>query len=249
MLIQPLSRDFPGPLPQLARLLKLRRSITIATVVRADGTLGGSEGTCLAVEGDSPTDDASNHDHLRQGARSAIDVSPADAKWPRMVAHTAPGGSADLFIEHLQPPQAIVIFGAGPDAVPLVTIAKTLGWHVTVVGTRPASAMPQLFPTANALRVTGSEAPTEDVELPPDCAVVVMTHNLARDRAILERVPKLVRYLGILGPRFRTERIFAEMGDASALARAFAPVGLDLGRADAGGDRPLDRRRDTGGDA
>ena len=76
-----------------------------------------------------------------------------------IVGHTAPGGSADLFIEHLQPPQAIVIFGAGPDAVPLVGIAKTLGWHVTIVGTRPASAMPQLFPIADAMRVTGSEAP------------------------------------------------------------------------------------------
>src|SRR5947208_3143269 len=55
LLIQPLSPAFPGPLPQLARLLNLRQPITIATVVRADGALAGSEGTCLAVEAETPT--------------------------------------------------------------------------------------------------------------------------------------------------------------------------------------------------
>src|SRR5262249_46356653 len=163
-------------------------------VVRADGTLAASEGTCLAVEDETTStessrgrgperqredggqcppyevtqrvgrglpaacsDQTSNHEPLRQAARSATHISTAGAKWPGSGATTVRGGSADLFIEHLQPPQAIVIFGAGPDAVPVVNIAKTLGWHVTVVGTRPASAMPQLFPTADALRVTSSD--------------------------------------------------------------------------------------------
>lgn len=70
-------------------------------------------------------------------------------------------------------------------------------------------------------------------------AVIVMTHNYLHDkdvlRGLLTRRGPLPFYLGMLGPRLRTEKILKELTaegvevPAEARARLFGPVGLDLG--------------------
>jgi xanthine/CO dehydrogenase XdhC/CoxF family maturation factor len=133
----------------------------------------------------------------------------------------------NVFVETILPPQAIVIFGAGPDVPPLVAIAKTLGWHVTVVASRPATGVRERLAAADSIHVTGADAPADGVPLPDDAAVLLMTHNLARDRLILAALPPRLRYVGILGPASRTRRLFDEV--PVDLSRLHAPVGLDLG--------------------
>ena len=229
LLIQPISADRPGPLPMLTRVIKTRQPISIATVIRAARDLSGSDGTCLAVDEDHTTSSTGSTSKLiREAARGACGAEP-DNHRPQTVKLETATGSAELFVEHLYPPQALVIFGAGPDAAPLVSIAKTLGWHVTVVGTRPATGIGERFPKADALRITASDDPAAGVEIPSDCAVVVMTHNIDRDQAVLERLPQSLRYLGILGPRHRTEKMLADLPDSTVFAGAFYPMGLDLG--------------------
>ncbi len=63
-----------------------------------------------------------------------------------------------------------------------------------------------------------------------------MTHNYLRDLKLLERLlPSPVRYLGLLGPRRRTEQLLAELDQQGArvtpqqLERFYAPVGLNIG--------------------
>jgi xanthine/CO dehydrogenase XdhC/CoxF family maturation factor len=65
---------------------------------------------------------------------------------------------------------------------------------------------------------------------------VVLTHRYADDLAILRALlPRCPDYLGLLGPRKRTDRLLAHLHaegavlDAAGLARLHAPVGLDLG--------------------
>jgi xanthine/CO dehydrogenase XdhC/CoxF family maturation factor len=54
-----------------------------------------------------------------------------------------------------------------------------------------------------------------------------MTHNFPRDVRILAGLGHRPRYLGILGPRARTDELLAEV---QSIARdVYAPVGLDLG--------------------
>jgi len=62
----------------------------------------------------------------------------------------------------------------------------------------------------------------------------VMSHHFARDldyvRALLASD---VRYIGVLGPRARAERMLADMNSSGDLLhgteRMFAPVGMDIG--------------------
>ncbi|HEY1629058.1 MAG TPA: XdhC family protein [Tepidisphaeraceae bacterium] len=139
----------------------------------------------------------------------------------------SPLPAEDFFVETISPPQALVIFGSGPDAAPLCAIAKTLGWQVTIVASRPATFAARRFAAADAIVITSSDDPLADVEISPRSAVVVMTHNLARDERILALLPRSLRYVGLLGPRARAERIMRNV--PRDLSEVFAPVGLDLG--------------------
>jgi xanthine/CO dehydrogenase XdhC/CoxF family maturation factor len=56
-----------------------------------------------------------------------------------------------------------------------------------------------------------------------------MTHSLKRDTEWVRRlVATDVPYLGVLGPRARTEKMASGL-EARERARIFGPVGLDLG--------------------
>jgi xanthine dehydrogenase accessory factor len=61
-----------------------------------------------------------------------------------------------------------------------------------------------------------------------------MNHNYPVDRSVLGRLlQNRPAYIGMLGPRMRTERILRELNVASAPDFLHAPVGLDIG-----GDTP-----------
>lgn len=66
--------------------------------------------------------------------------------------------------------------------------------------------------------------------------VVVMTHNFLRDKEYVRSLlSSPARFIELLGPRVRTERVFAELREEGldlsdeALARFRTPAGLDLG--------------------
>lgn len=153
--------------------------------------------------------------------------------------------SIELFIEYVAPPNRLVIFGAGHDAQPLVSMAKMQGWHVTVIDSRAHFAQRQRFMDADEVCHIDLKNLTALHELHDwlkGAAVAVMTHSLSQDRHwlgyLLANPP---RYIGQLGPRYRTERLVHELQqtstDASALEAGLEvlhyPIGLDLG-----GDTP-----------
>jgi xanthine/CO dehydrogenase XdhC/CoxF family maturation factor len=71
--------------------------------------------------------------------------------------------------------------------------------------------------------------PLRDVVLDSETAVVMMTHNFPLDLVLLPQIlSRRPRYLGILGPRERAERLFAGLGVGQP-AFVHAPAGLDAG--------------------
>ncbi len=135
-----------------------------------------------------------------------------------------------VFVEWIAPPLPLVIFGAGHDAIPVVNIAKQLGWHVTVADGRPAYATRARFPEADLLAVMKPPDLFSGIEITPETAVVLMTHNFPQDVKLLRHIlPARPRYLGLLGPRKRADSLFAELGIRPETVDAHAPVGLDIG--------------------
>lgn len=136
------------------------------------------------------------------------------------------GVEGNVFVETLQPPPVLCIFGAGDDARPLSLLAQEAGFDVTVVDHRRGYLTPERFPAPArlVLRRASEGVPA----LTPQHFAVVQTHSLQNDRDWLKALlPQPLAYLGLLGPRGRRDELLKQLGVRGE--KLFAPVGLDLG--------------------
>jgi len=145
-------------------------------------------------------------------------------------------GSFEFFFENIKPPVSLVVFGAGADAVPLVSFAKGLGWRVSIVDHRPAIATEERFPKADEIIISRPENLDENLFVSAQTVAVLMTHDYSKDKEILRRVlPLNPVYAGVLGPKRRTETMLQELADegeklsVEQRQKLYAPVGLDIG--------------------
>jgi xanthine/CO dehydrogenase XdhC/CoxF family maturation factor len=134
-----------------------------------------------------------------------------------------------VFVESLVPPPRLLVCGAGDDARPLVAAAAAVGFRVVVADHRAAYATRDRFPQAQQVLLLRAGDETSEVPADARTYAVVMTHSLKRDTEWVKRLAAAdVAYLGVLGPRARTERMVAEL-PGGRRERIFGPVGLDLG--------------------
>lgn len=205
-----------------------------AAALRAAGELtrSGSPAVLVAVhESDQlplgTYDAGSLPESLRASAARAL-----DERCSREIVIDAGQRRLRAFIDVLEVPPHLLVCGAGPDAQPVCAVARTLGWRVTVLDHRPAFAQGARFPGAYVVHGDAAALRTR-IDLAQCHAAVVMSHHLASDIAYLRELARSSgpRYVGLLGPAARRERIAAELGaSAEALrSRLRGPVGLDLG--------------------
>ena len=176
---------------------------------------------------------------IKAGHTTVLDIvwggAPQDLG-TRLADPAKTGDREGVFRDTLLPPTALAIFGAGDDARPLVRLALELGWRVTVADPRPAYLTDDRFPGASALVLGPADELAARSRLSSGSVAVVMTHHYRHDRPLLRHLlPLPLAYLGLLGPRMRSERILADLAAEGLVvtpemrARLHAPVGLDLG--------------------
>jgi xanthine/CO dehydrogenase XdhC/CoxF family maturation factor len=212
--------------------LRERQRGIAATVIRALGLDAKPGSRLLLREGSAASDiaDAALIERLRR------EIEHAPGQPSRTITIALERGSADVFVEHIEPPTPLLVFGAGHDAVPVVRLAKEIGWHVTLIDHRPGYGNAARFPDADRIVVCQPHEVPKAVALTGDTVTLLMTHNYLRDRDLLEiLLPTPVRYIGLLGPRRRADDLLAELKEKGTplppeqLARLYAPVGLDIG--------------------
>ncbi|MDR7447240.1 MAG: XdhC family protein [Armatimonadota bacterium] len=144
----------------------------------------------------------------------------------------------ELFAEPILPPPRLVVCGAGHDAIPVVHFAAELGLRPVVVDRREKFLTRERFPQAHGFLHT--EFPLAAQAVRPDgrTFVVIMTHNYLHDRDLLRSFltyHSFPAYVGVLGPRQRTQKILQELAESGVVPsaeqrqRLFTPVGLDIG--------------------
>lgn len=138
-----------------------------------------------------------------------------------------PGGGA--WQQELRPSPRLVVCGAGHDAVPVSSMAVTLGWDVHVVDWRTGHAVAAKFPGASVRVLAGDRL--QELPLEAGCAVLSMSHHLVYDARVLEAVltSPLPKFIGVLGPPKRTASLLEQLPRGLDLSRLRAPVGLALG--------------------
>ena len=176
---------------------------------------------------------------VRGGADAAFLLTGLDGTRRRLTATEAtaiagwsepdrPTLVGDAVLDPIVPPVHLVVCGAGADARPLVDAARRLDWRVTVADPRrPLLAGDGL---GDAERCDADPAEAADrIDVTGRTAVVIMSHDYVRDGAYLAGfVGRGAAYIGVLGPRDRTDRLLAEAGVAGD-ERLHAPAGLDIG--------------------
>ena len=148
------------------------------------------------------------------------------------------GGAVKVFVETLLPPVSLVIFGAGHDALPVVELARNLGWRTVVVDPQARPASMARFAAAATVTLARPEEVAAKVRLTPRTLALLMTHNYSHDLALLRfLLASPARYVGVMGPRKRTERMLGELAagkpefrpEEADLSRLYSPAGLDIG--------------------
>jgi xanthine dehydrogenase accessory factor len=151
---------------------------------------------------------------------------------PATALRPAPGG--DVFLEVFTPPPTVVIVGAVHIAMPLVTLAQTVGFRVRVIDARRTFATRERFPTADELVVAWPQDALDAERLGPQHAVVILSHDPKFDVPALEiALRSAAGYVGLIGSRStqaKRQAALRERGfEEAELARIHGPIGLDLG--------------------
>lgn len=220
---------------RLSQLLRDNRPVAIATVVE-----GPNRGAKLLVAPDDDTvlGSLGDPDLDRVVTR---DTKGELAAGVTIVRHYGEHGEAReravaVFIESFAPPPQMLIFGAVDFTAALATMAKALGYTVTVCDAREVFATKRRFPMAHEVVVDWPNRLLERVgeRLGPRDAVCVLTHDAKFDvPAIIAALATDVGYLGAMGSRRthaeRVQRLREEGVTDDGIARVRAPIGLDLG--------------------
>lgn len=141
-----------------------------------------------------------------------------------------------VFIESFAPPPQMIIFGAVDFTAALASVAKVLGYRVSVCDARAVFATHQRFPDADEVVVDWPDRYLAKVggQLGGRDAVCVLTHDHKFDvPAILAALDTDVGYLGAMGSRRTHADRLARLREAGVtdaqLDRVMAPIGLDIG--------------------
>jgi xanthine dehydrogenase accessory factor len=138
-------------------------------------------------------------------------------------------GDIEVLVEAVLPPPRLFVLGTGHDAVPVATLAKNLGWDVVVCARQAKFSLRDRFATADEVLVGTDAEIAQRIDESDRALAIVMSHDYERDRDVLGTLlDSRVRYIGMLGPSARTNRMLDELGRAPD-ARVHAPVGLELG--------------------
>jgi xanthine dehydrogenase accessory factor len=131
-----------------------------------------------------------------------------------------------LFFEILPSNVDVFLFGHQYDIYPFIEILKWLHWNITVV------TEPNKIENKTGINTISPE--NFDLSIfTKNSAAILMSHSLQTDKKNLALLAKSkLKYIGLLGPKVRSEKMLAELIEAGTEinpAQVFGPTGLDIG--------------------
>ncbi|MDE0897179.1 MAG: XdhC family protein [Planctomycetota bacterium] len=239
---------------ELQRLAELGSSCALCTIVSTQGSTPGKESMKMLVRADGSFVGTVGGGCLEAEVLEAALESMEDER-PRRLAFALNerdypdsglvcGGRLEIFVDPQVEPH-LFLFGGGHISAALASLAKGVGFHVTVFDDREAFATPDKHPDANEVRcLEFADAVAAAVEAtgPGDDAstryFVVCTRGHQDDELIVKllhdalggRPPK---YLGMVGSRAKRATLWKSLAEAGVAKTFFegvqSPMGLDIG--------------------
>jgi len=208
------------PLELAERCLRTQRRGAVATII-GGGKLGARVALLAGAEPSGELVDAELRAAMAEDCRQAIETGESGLR-----RH----GDVECYVEAILPPPRLFVFGIGHDAAPIVQLARAIGWDVAVCAHEPRHATRTRFTQADEILVGSAADLAARVNECDRAVALVMSHRYELDRNNLGALAATrVRYIGVPGPRARTEKMLGELCLGLDDPRVHAPVGLDLG--------------------
>ena len=236
VLFEPINENDPlNPIELLKKAIQKRQNTVLVTLYAPQIKKGDIVGTSILLEESGEFHNNSSFQFvpktLMQDIKDTLTIKKSSFKSYQQNDHTF-----NAFLSFISPPISLVIVGAGNDAIPLQSIAETLGWEVTIVDGRHTYAKIERFSSACQIIVSKPEKVLQQIPIDEKTVFVLMTHNYNYDYSILKALlDKNVTYIGALGPKkkldnmitdLKAENIFLNERQKNIL---YGPVGLELG--------------------
>ena len=236
VLFEPIDENDPlNPIELLKKAIHKRQNTVLVTLYAPQIKKGDTVGTSMLLEDSGEFHNNSTFqfvpEPLMQDIKETLTVKKSSFK-----SYQQNDNTFNAFLSFISPPISLVIVGAGNDAIPLQSIAETLGWEVTIVDGRHTYAKIERFSSACQIIVSKPEQVLQQIPIDDKTVFVLMTHNYNYDYAILKALlGKNIPYIGALGPKkkldnmitdLKAENIFLNEKQKNIL---YGPVGLELG--------------------
>lgn len=223
-----------------------------AVIAAAQRVLSAGFGECLRFDQLDPEDVWSVG--LSCGGRIEVLVSPGDGDWARAFELAEADAQFDMeitiqggrilgveqpadgaFVYRHSRRDQLVVVGGVHIAVPLVALAKTMGFETVLIEPRAAFAGSDRFTDPpDFILNEWPDAALEKLHLGDSTYAVLLTHDPKIDDVALRVLLRSgARYIGALGSRTtqaqRRSRLREEGFTEDDVARIHGPVGLDIG--------------------
>ena len=200
----------------------------VATVIR-----GEYLGKKLLVTPDGTQIGDLGSERLNQRALEVARTALASQK-PQRVEIETTTEPVELFVDVFSPKPRMIIIGAVHIAIPLVTLAKTVGFYTIVVDPRKAFASDERFSHSDQLISEWPQDAMQRLSIDEATCIVTLTHDEKIDNpALAYALGSKARYIGALGSKkthaLRVEALKEEGVSEEAIARIHGPIGLNIG--------------------
>jgi xanthine/CO dehydrogenase XdhC/CoxF family maturation factor len=236
ILVEPIGGEQTTPLMGLLQMLRdLNEPCAVAMVYKSNGEQRETFGARLFLTLSGNKSFTLTQTELSQNITSDVEEALHTGKSVTK-QYNYSCSTADVFIEIIQPPVHLLLFGATPDVRPLVRLAAELGWNSTVVDHRAAYAVKKDFPEADEVILIAPEEYDQQLRISPETFAVIMVHQFAAEaKALRFLLSSTIRYVGLLGPKSKCELLLQHLSaegftpTEEQRARLHNPVGLDIG--------------------
>lgn len=216
------------------------RRVAMLTVVESRGFTPQKAGTRMLLAEDGATagtigGGAIEHEALRE-ARELLGGGGGARTIKKRLSQDLGmccGGEMVIYLESIEAPPRLFLFGAGYVARPIAALAVGCGFDVTVIDGRPEWASAERFPGA-AVRCEDPEDFARATASTAEDFAVVVTHDHTLDQHIVqELLRRPLRFTGMIGSFAKARkfelRLSARGFTEAQLARLRTPLGLAIG--------------------
>ena len=231
----------------IAREIRARRAVVVATVVRDSGSVPRRSGAKMLVYPDRRTFGTVGGGTFEllviRDALAALESGTAVTRTysfnPKGTSDDAfgavCGGTAEVFLEVIMPPDRLLIVGGGHCGHALAKAASLLDFSIVVADDREEYTRPEDYAFANVESVLRLPPTFEGLPIPDERTyAALVSKGFLTDEAALRRViDSPAAYIGMIGSLKKRETVYdrlrADGYTEAQLARVQAPIGLEIG--------------------